>query len=213
MKNTNEFKVGLFILLCVAGLAYLTYSTGKLNVKKEGYNIYVVYDEIVGLEKKAPVMLNGLEVGKVEDMEVSYDNDMTRIKLKLWLDKSAKIRENPVVSIKTLGLMGEKYIQISSSQGKNFIGPGTILEGKPFLDMDGLMEQAQAISKDLVDSANKLMTTLNGTVTDNKESISQIIKNMESSSKNFEEFSSDIKRHPWKLLMRQKEKPLKDKNK
>jgi phospholipid/cholesterol/gamma-HCH transport system substrate-binding protein len=213
MKNTNEFKVGLFIILCILGLAYLAYSTGKLNIKKAGYNIYVVYDEVVGLEKKAPVMLNGLEVGKVEDLKVSYDNDKTQIVLKLWLDEQAKIRENPVVSIKTLGLMGEKYIQISSSQGKDFVKPETVLKGKPFLDMDGLMEQAQSISKELVVSANKLLASINGTVSDNKESIAQIIKNLEASSKNFEEFSSDIKRHPWKLLLKQKEKPSKAQNK
>ncbi|KPK96901.1 MAG: hypothetical protein AMJ95_11825 [Omnitrophica WOR_2 bacterium SM23_72] len=209
MKITNELKVGSFVILCIIGLVYMAFSTGKLNLKKPGYNIYVVYDEVVGLEKKAPVMLNGLEVGKIENMKISYDNDKTRIILKLWLDEGARIRENPIVSIKTLGMMGEKYIQISSSEGKDFVKPGTVLEGKPFLDLDELMEQAQSISKEVMAQVNKLLATINGTVDDNKESIGQIIKNLEASSKNFEEFSSDIKRHPWKLLFKTKEKPKK----
>lgn len=213
MKNTNEFKVGLFVIICIFGLMYLVYSTGKLNIKKDGYHIYVVYDEVVGLNKKAPVMLNGLEMGKVEDIKVSYDNDRTQIVLKLWLDKQARIRENPVVSIKTLGLMGEKYIQISSSQGRDFVKPEAVLKGKPYLDMDELMEQAQSISKGVTDEVNKLLASINGTVTDNKESIGQIIKNLEVSSKNFEEFSQEIKRHPWKLLFKTKEKPRKEKDK
>lgn len=211
MKNTNELKVGLFVILCILGFAYLTYSTGKLNIKKKGYHIYVVYDEVVGLNKKAPVMLNGLEVGKVEDIKVSYDNDKTRIVLKLWLDEQARIRENPVVSIKTLGLMGEKYIQISSSEGKDFVKPGALLEGKPYLDMDELMEQAQSISKEVMAEVNKLIATINGTVEDNKVSIGQIIKNLEVSSRNLEDFSDEIKRHPWKLLFKTKEKPQKEK--
>lgn len=206
-KYTNEFKVGLFVIFCILGLLYLTYSTGKLNVKKPGYNIYAVFNDVAGLNKKAPVMLNGLEVGKVEDIKVSYDNDKTQVVLKLWLERSAKVRENPVVSIKTMGLMGEKFIQISSSQGKEFIHPGTTLTGKPFMDLDVLMEQAQSISKDIAGQVNKLIASLDTTLEYNKDNINVIIENLEGASKNFEEFSDDIKRHPWKLLWKTKEKP------
>lgn len=205
-KYNNEFKVGLFIILCILGLIYLTFSTGKLNIKKDGYHIYVVFNEVAGLEIKAPVMLNGLEVGKVDDINISYAGDKTQITLKLWIDAKAKIRENPQISIKTLGLMGEKYIQIASSEGKNFIKPDTIIYGKPYLDLDAMMQQVQEISKDISQEVNKLLVNLNSTVGENKESITGIIKNLEASSKNFEEFSEDIKRHPWKLLFKTKEK-------
>jgi phospholipid/cholesterol/gamma-HCH transport system substrate-binding protein len=204
-KYTNEFKVGLFVLLCILGLFYLTYSTGKLNIKKSGYHIYVVFNDAAGLGKKAPVMLNGLEVGKVEDIKISYDNNKTQVVLKLWLESRAKVRENPVVSIKTLGLMGEKFIQIASSEGVGFIKPETVLQGKPYSDLDALMEQAQSITKEITQQVNKLVGSLNATFEDNKGNISQIIKNLESTSKNFEEFSVDIKKHPWKLLFKGKE--------
>jgi len=209
-KYTNEFKVGLFIVICILGLFYLTYSTGKLDFKKEGYYLYVIFNDIAGLEKKAPVMLNGLEVGKVEEIKVLYDNEKTQVMLKLWLDKSAKIRENPVISIKTMGLMGEKYIQIASSVGGNFIAPETILYGKPYLDLDALMEEVEAISKNaslLTEELKKLAVNLNYTVASNQDRISQIIQNLEATTKNFEEFSADIKRNPWKLLFKTKEKP------
>ena len=73
----------------------------------------------------------------------------------------------------------------------------------------GLLEQAQIITKDVTTQVNKLIVNLNGTVDDNKESVSQIVKNLETTSKNFEEFSDDIKRNPWKLLFKTKEKPKK----
>ena len=190
-KYGNEFKVGLFVILCLLGFFYLTYSTGKLDIKKKGYNIYVVFDQVAGLQNKAPVMLNGLEVGKVEDIRLSYDQDSTKITLRLWLDSAAKVRENPEIAIKTLGLMGEKYIQISSTEGENFIQPEAVVIGKPYVDLDALM------------------ASVNTTLDANKDSIGAIIKNFESTSKNFEEFSADVKRHPWKLLFRTKEKPQK----
>ena len=206
---TNEIKVGLFVIACLAGLLYLAYSTGKLSTKKEGYVIYVAFNDIAGLEEKAPVMLNGLEVGKVDAINISYDNNTTAITLKLWLDAKAKIREDSIVSIKTLGLMGEKFIQISSAGNKGFIKPETVLSGKPYLDIDALLEQAQMITKDISTQVNKLVINLNSTVEDNKGSVSSIVKNLETTSKNFEEFSDDIKRHPWKLLIKTKEKPAK----
>lgn len=192
-KYTNEFKVGLFVILCILGLAYLTFSTGKMNIKKDGFYIYVVFNDVAGLQNKAPVMLNGLEVGKVDDIRIAYDADNTQIILKLWLDKQARIRENPVISIKTLGLMGEKYIQVSSSKGKDFIKPEAVIIGNPYLDLDALM------------------ASINGTLEDNKSNINSMVKNFEAASKNFEDFSEDVKRNPWKLLFKTKERPPKSK--
>jgi phospholipid/cholesterol/gamma-HCH transport system substrate-binding protein len=204
-KINNEFKVGLFFVICIIGLFYLSYRTGKLNFKKEGYCIYAKFDDIAGLQKKAPVMLNGLEVGKVEDIKISYDNGLTNIILKLWLEKNAKVRNNPVVSIKTLGLMGEKYIQIASSQGSDFISAGSVVYGKTYQDFDAVSDQLMLLSKEV----EKLTKNLNGAVEDNKENVANIINNLETTSENFESLSADLKQHPWKLLFKTKEKKAK----
>jgi len=95
---------------------------------------------------------------------------------------------------------------VTSSDSKSFIKPDAYIAGKPYLDMDALIEQAQSISKDLGDQVNKLVVNLNGTVANNKAGIDSIVKNLELTSKNFEEFSGDLKKNPWKLLYKQKEK-------
>ena len=100
IKNwTNEFKVGLFVIICLLGLFYMTYSTGKLDIKKKGYSVYVVFTETAGLGKKAPVVLNGLEVGKVEEVKPFYEGNKTLISLKLWIEDQAKIRIDSTFSI------------------------------------------------------------------------------------------------------------------
>jgi phospholipid/cholesterol/gamma-HCH transport system substrate-binding protein len=194
----------------------MTLRTGKLNIRKDGYPIFVVFDDAAGLEKKAPVLLNGFTVGKVDDMNISYENNATRVILKLLLDKETKIRSGATVSIKTLGLMGEKFVKITSGEGPDYLAPGVTLEGKPFGDLDTLMEQAQGISRgvdELVGNLNglskdvqKLAQNLNTTVEGNQDRISVILKNVEVTTKNFEEFSGDLKAHPWKLLFKTKEK-------
>ncbi len=201
-KYGNEFKVGLFFVICILGLLYLSYSTGKMNIKKGGYYIYVTFNDIAGLDPKAPVMLNGLEVGKVDDIQVTYDDKDTNIVLKLWLNDEAKIRKNPIIFIKTLGLMGEKYIQISSVDGEGFIAPNTTLKGKPFVDMDLLFDNVNSLTEEV----KKLSANLNYTVESNQDKISQIIANLENASSNMDEFTEDVKQHPWKLLFRTKEK-------
>ncbi|MDD5583507.1 MAG: MlaD family protein [Candidatus Omnitrophica bacterium] len=212
-KHGNEFKVGLFFVLCIVGLVYLTFSTGKVNVKKEGYRIYALFDEVAGLNKKAPVALNGLEVGKVEDIRVVYDGDTTKIKLTLWLAKEAKVRENPVISIKTMGLMGEKYIQIASHEGKEFVAEGSVFDGKPYMDLDVVMEQAQSLTKDiggLTEEVKKIAVNVNDTVSENKESVNRIMESIEITTRNFEDFSADIKMHPWKILFKTKEEQIRE---
>ena len=123
-KFGNELRVGIFFILCIVGLLYLVLSTGKVHVRDEGYTIFVVFDDVGGLKQNSPVMVNGLEVGRVQNIDVLYDEGKTEVKLKLLIGKGIKIWENPKVSIKTLGLMGEKYIQIASAEGAAFIKPG-----------------------------------------------------------------------------------------
>ena len=211
-KQGNEFKVGIFVLICLAGLVYMTVKTGRFLGKAGGYNIYVEFEKIGGLEKKAPVMLNGREVGKVEEVLFEYNENATSIILKLWMQDDAKIRENPKITIKTLGLMGEKYIDIYSLSGGAFIKADSRIKGSPFKDMDDLMEDVNAISgqaKTFITELTTLTKNINTTFDENKSALEKTFKNMESisthiekASINFEEFTADIKGNPWKLLYR-----------
>ncbi len=214
-KWTNEFKVGLFVLACLLGLAYMTYSTGKLGINKDsGYFVYVVFDEAAGMDKKAPVMLNGLEIGKVEDIKPSYEGNKTHITLKLWLENKAKVRENSEISIKMMGLMGEKYVQIESSNSNEFVTPGSTLNGQKYVDLDvfvrnlnAVVEENRQSVKDAIKHLDQVLANLDGTLSDNRDNLAKAIKNFETTSENFEEFSDDLRRNPWKILFKTKEKP------
>jgi ABC-type transporter Mla subunit MlaD len=194
-KWINEFQVGLFVFLCLAGFFYMSYRTGKMDIKKKGYEITVVFPDAAGLHKKAPVMLNGLEIGKVDDVTPTYLNNKTTIALKLWLEENAKVREGSKFSIQMMGLMGEKYVQIASSENEKFIEPGSTTEGEPYVDL------------------SVLIVNLNKLVEDNKSGLGNTIKNFDATSENFLEFSDDLKRNPWKLLFKTKEKPRVSDNK
>lgn len=90
MKVTKEVRVGVFVFLCIVGFLYLVVSTGRFNFSDKGYAIYVSFDDVLGLSKSAPVMFNGLEIGMVEDTDVSYNGSQAKIVLKLKIDKKLK---------------------------------------------------------------------------------------------------------------------------
>lgn len=220
-KWTNEFKVGLFVILCILGFVYMMYSTGKLDIRSDkGYFINVVFEEAAGVEPKAPVMLNGLEIGKVNEITPIYKDGKTEIELKLWLEDSAKVRKGSEVSIKMMGMMGEKYIQIESSKSQNFISEGETLQGEKFVDLDTLIRNINSIAeenakdiKSAIENFDDLLENLNAIAKDNEEGLRQTIKNFEITSQNFEEFSDDLKRNPWKILFKAKEVPPQPKKK
>ena len=113
MKNyTDVLKVWVFIILCAAGLLYLSIGTGKFHLRSPGYRIYALFNDVSGLNRNAPVMLNGMEVGRVEDMKIVYDKETAFIKLQLLIRRDIPIAVNPALSIKTLGFMGEKYVHM-----------------------------------------------------------------------------------------------------
>ncbi len=233
-KWGNEIRVGIFFILCVVGLIYMTLSTGKLHFSEEGYGVFAVFEDVSGLKKNSPVMLNGLEVGRVQELRVSSAGDKAEVTLKLFLNHGTKIWSNPVVSIKTLGLMGEQYVHIKSAAVGEIIKPGATLIGKSPSDIDALLGEAEIIAKNVNDLAlevKKLTINLNEIVTENREnlaksmsnigeitdqikltlqsneeSLDSIIKNFDGTAKNLNELSEDLKRNPWKLFFRSKEK-------
>ena len=83
----------------------------------------------------------------------------------------------------------------------------TLVASEDPIEMRELMKRADAIAAKLDETlvdVRKLAANLNGTLQDNRPRLDNIMKNMEETSVNFNDFSQDIKAHPWKLLMKGK---------
>jgi phospholipid/cholesterol/gamma-HCH transport system substrate-binding protein len=111
MKITREVKIGIFvvsvILVFVLGISFLK---GK-NVFRKHRTLYVVYDQVSGLEKAAPVTINGLKIGMVS--EVGFlSSTSTKILVELTLYNNVNIPSNSIARIYSPDLLGSKNIQI-----------------------------------------------------------------------------------------------------
>lgn len=209
-KMANELKTGVMVVMCLLILLFLIVRTEGIGFFKKGYNLKVQFNYASGLKKGAPVQLTGVEVGEVKDVRIDYTPDGTRVILSLWLADSAKLREDSKAYIATMGLMGEKYLELSSgSKDSPFLKEGSLIVGKEPMPMEEVMDKAVAIADNLnagIGDLRKLTKSVDLTIVENRTQIDEIIRNMDDTSKNFKEFSEDIKRNPWKLLIKTKEK-------
>jgi len=215
-KIGNEIKTGVMVIVCAATLLGITIKVAGMSTMKKGYHLKAKFNYASAIKKGAPVYLTGVEVGEIKGIQIDYSTDGTQVVLDAWLENSAKVRENSKASIVTMGLMGEKYLELTSgSKDSPFMKEGSLIVGKEPLMMDEVIDKAVVITDNLnggISDLRKLTQDVNLTLTDNRVQIDEILKNMNDTSKNFKEFSDDIRRNPWKILIKTKE-PSKEKPK
>ncbi|PIU41911.1 MAG: hypothetical protein COS99_02980 [Candidatus Omnitrophica bacterium CG07_land_8_20_14_0_80_42_15] len=218
-KVSNEIMTGIMVILCACLLVFFMYKTGKIGMKKDTYELKAIFNMASGIEVNAPVMLAGVEVGKVKQIDLTY-GDKTSVILTLDVEAKAKVRTDSEASISTLGLMGEKYVEISAGASKEpYLVPGSTITGEEPFQFEKLAKKGEEIADNLnatLGDVRKFVNNLDGVVIDNKTGVNNMITDLEATAKNFKEFSEDIKNHPWKLLMKGKEEkkpqPVEDKN-
>ncbi|MBP1709254.1 MAG: Mce-related protein [Deltaproteobacteria bacterium] len=135
MKRIDtELLVGLFMIIGITCLTYLSIKLGRMEIiGDKGYKLYAEFSEIGGLKNGASVEIAGVEVGRVKNISLSD----YQAKIELQIKSGVKIQEDSIAAVKTKGLLGEKYIQISPGGDEKIIPPGgRIRETQPPLDLE-----------------------------------------------------------------------------
>jgi phospholipid/cholesterol/gamma-HCH transport system substrate-binding protein len=138
-KFDLELAVGLFIIAGVICLGYLSIKLGKLEIVGErGYEIYGIFSNVGGLKAGSSVEIAGVNVGQVKS--VRLENYQANVVLNL--PNGLKVQEDAIVSVKTKGLIGEKYVEITPGGSEKIIKPGgRILETQSPIDIEELISK------------------------------------------------------------------------
>ena len=138
-KFDLELAVGLFVIAGIVCLAYLTIKLGQLEVLGDkGYEIQAVFSSSGGLKTGSSVVIAGVEVGRVK--KVVLDDYQARVTMSLPLE--VKIQEEAIASIKTKGLIGEKYVEISPGGLDENLEPGGVIrDTQPPIDIEQLISK------------------------------------------------------------------------
>ena len=136
-KFDLELAVGFFMIIGIICLGYLSIKLGKIEVfGDEGYEIQAVFSNSGGLKSGSSVVIAGVEVGRVK--RVILDDYQAKIFLNLPLN--LKIQEDAIASIKTKGLIGEKYVEITPGGADELIKPGgRIRDTQSAIDIEELI--------------------------------------------------------------------------
>lgn len=123
MKRFNiEITVGLFVVLGLCALGYVSIKLGQLPIGGSStYQVTAQFSNVTGLQRGATIEIAGVRVGRVEHIKLMDDYDAV---VTLRLDSKIQLQDDAMVSIKTQGLIGEKYIRITPGASDQLITAG-----------------------------------------------------------------------------------------
>ena len=138
-RGKLELTVGAFVLVGLACLAYLAIHLGTMEVWGGGYQISATFDNVGGLKLGATVEVAGVDVGRVERIRLSSGD---RARVVIQLEPGIKIYDDAIASIRTKGIIGDKYVKLSPGSSEKLVPPGGTIH-----DTESAVELEELISK------------------------------------------------------------------
>lgn len=128
MKRTAvEFAVGLFVLLGIAAIGYLSINLGSMKlVGNDSYDLEARFISVTGLAEGARVEMAGVPVGRVKS--IVLDQKENRAVVILTINENIEVDDEVTASVKTSGLIGDKYIRLKLGAGEETLVHGDIVE-------------------------------------------------------------------------------------
>ena len=140
-KRSIEMGVGTFVLVGFVCIAYLALRLGQIEVfGADTYELEARFASVGGLERGSAVKMAGVTVGKVS--AVGLDPEYKTALVTLQIRSDLKIAEDAIASIRTSGLIGDKFISLQPGGSSTTLEPGgAIVETESAVDIEGLISK------------------------------------------------------------------------
>ena len=199
-KLSVEAKVGVFVVIGVVLLGYMSIKVGTLNFSNnKGYFIEVLFDSASGLAKDVTVEEAGVEIGRVQDISLKDGKALVLLRIRHGII----VKKDARAIIRTRGILGDKYVEIlaGSTSAPEIRSGDRLTRTVPVTDMDTLMnvlgevandiklltnslsnvlggEEGEANFRAIVDNLREMVTALNQTVQRNSADVDRMIHNL-----------------------------------
>ncbi|MEI6831684.1 MAG: MlaD family protein, partial [Candidatus Omnitrophota bacterium] len=199
-KTKLELKVGIFVFVGLIILVLFILSIGGLKTWSSGYRINLNFNFVNGVKVGAPVRFAGVDVGEVKKVRLEFipQENRSKVYLEVWIRNIIKIPVDSTVWVNTLGLLGEKYVEIiPGTDYANCLKIDESLVGIDPLPIHQLFKNAESILSNLDEGIAKIK---------NKEgSLGKLIYS-DAIYNELEALVTDVRKNPWKLFIKAKEK-------
>ncbi len=138
-KYAMETAVGIFVVLGLILIGYMTVKLGHVTFfGDDSYTLSARFSTVTGLRTGNPVFILGIEVGRVDRIYMDQENQKAVVEMKI--KKDVKIYDDAIASIKTEGLIGDKYLSIDPGGGGDLLkNKGVIIETQAPIDIGDLI--------------------------------------------------------------------------
>jgi phospholipid/cholesterol/gamma-HCH transport system substrate-binding protein len=182
----TETYVGLFIL--TGFLIFIWGTTQITNLGDDGgYELYAIFENAAGLDINAPVRMVGVNIGRVRAIDI-IDR---KARVVLYIDENRQVDRNATVSIRSQGILGDKFVGVEPGDNSSFYDAGeTITRTHAGTDLDLLMDSIQTAGQDLsaiLSSLRKVLGTEDG-----ERSMIEILENTRSLTANIVSLSAKL---------------------
>ena len=140
-KYSLETGVGIFVVIGLLCVAYMTVKLGKVSLFGDNYySLYARFGSVSGLREGTPIEIDGIEVGRVERLTLDQEKQLPLVIFKIR--KGVRVYDDGSAAIKTAGLIGDKFVKIDPGGGGEVLKPGgTITETTSAVDIEELISK------------------------------------------------------------------------
>ena len=139
MNAFRETAVGIFVLIGLLCVAYLTIKLGRMELMSDhGYQLTARFNSVSGLRVGADVELAGVPVGRVT--AITLDPQRAQAVVALRLPENLRLPSDTIASVKTSGLIGDKFVSLSPGGAETLLNHGGEIEDtESAVDLESLI--------------------------------------------------------------------------
>lgn len=185
MKGLNtEAKVGIAVLVGLILLTYMTFKVGGFAfLQEDGYRLNATFPSASGLDKRAPVRVAGVEVGRVESIELVEGGAKVIVKI----DSDVKIKKGGYAAVRSEGLLGDRFIEIvPGKEGEVWKDGETLPIQEAGPDLENLMGRFSSIAEDVKAVTTSLREVLGSA--EGKQNLKEVLENAKGLTKEINEW-------------------------
>lgn len=140
-KKRLEFSVGIFLIIGCACIFWLLTELGGVNFKGDNrYTISAYFTSVSGLKNGATIEMAGVQIGTVSEIKLDTTRYLAKVSLKV--DNDIELSDDTIASVKTAGIIGDKYISLLPGGSEEILVEGdAIYNTESSLDLESLVSK------------------------------------------------------------------------